>query len=86
MTEGNNCPFYGRHMAFMMHLPDLAMMLDPTTSEMVRPDIAPFNLINQEGNECALITDRFSPCAEEMAGRPVDWHTCELVQHRLCVG
>jgi hypothetical protein len=64
--EEKNCPFYGRHMAFMMDLPDLAEMLDPRPSEMMRPDIAPFNLIAQGGNEFALISGSFSPYAKKL--------------------
>jgi len=82
----HNCPFYGRRLAFMMNLPDIAEMFKPHTPEMIRPDIFPFNLLNQSGNECALITGSFSPCAEEMAGRPVDWRTCVLVKDRLFAG
>jgi hypothetical protein len=80
-----NCPFYARYMAFI-HLPDIAEMLNPHTREMMRPDVAPFHLVRQDGNQCALITGSFSPCAEEMAGRPVDWRTCVLVKGRLCIG
>jgi hypothetical protein len=68
-----NCPFYGRHMLIW---PDLDQ---PET-------LAPFHLIDQHGNECALIIGAYSPCAEEITGRPVDWHTCVIVQQGLFLG
>jgi len=40
---------------------------------------APFALIDQKGNQCALITTSFSPCQREIAGQTIDWRLCQRV-------
>ena len=35
-------------------------------------------LVNQNGNQCALITDSFSPCGMEMRHEQVNWQECPL--------
>jgi hypothetical protein len=34
--------------------------------------------VNQNGNQCALITESFAPCRMEMAGDTADLDRCEL--------
>ena len=58
-----NCPFYGRH-------------LYPANSKIVEP---PFLLLDQRGNQCALIVTAFSPCQMEITAQPVDWRACHVV-------
>jgi hypothetical protein len=43
-------------------------MADPHVETMRRPNFAPFNLIGQHGNQCALITEPPTPCQEEIGG------------------
>jgi hypothetical protein len=65
-NSANNCPFYGR--AYF---------------EGVRgtPHHPPFILFPTRRNQCALITDRHSPCVLEMDRNPVDWRACPIVRH-----
>lgn len=52
-------------------------------SEVERP-LCPFygfngmhgSLMDSKGNQCALITDSFSPCQMEMAEDNPNWHEC----------
>lgn len=37
---------------------------------------APFALIDQHGNQCAIKTDSYAPCAMEIDGLRVDWRDC----------
>ena len=34
--------------------------------------------VDQFVNQCALIVGSFSPCAMELASRPVDWNDCPV--------
>ncbi len=36
-------------------------------------------LADTHGNQCALITDAFSPCLREVKGESVDWRECPVV-------
>lgn len=59
----NNCPFYGHH-----------MYLRPAGSGPT-----PFLLLEQAGNQCAVVIAAFSPCYMEQNGLPIDWRECPLV-------
>jgi hypothetical protein len=61
--SGNNCPFYGHHMYLRP-----ASSLGPT----------PFLLLEQGGNQCALMIMSYSPCHMEMSRLPVDWRECPI--------
>jgi hypothetical protein len=37
-------------------------------------------LIEQQGNECAVITTADSPCRMEIDGQEPDWRTCPLLE------
>ena len=41
-----------------------------------------FHLLHSNGNQCALMDCSYSPCAMEMAGRPVDLGTCMVAFDR----
>jgi len=43
----------------------------------------PFTLIEQGGNQCAIVVDAYSPCKLEIEGRAVDWRMCERVKLML---
>jgi hypothetical protein len=32
--------------------------------------------VDSQGNQCGLAVDSFSPCAEELEAKPVEWSTC----------
>lgn len=34
--------------------------------------------IDSQGNQCALVTDSYSPCKMEVEGREVCWNDCEF--------
>jgi hypothetical protein len=40
----------------------------------------PFLRLDQDGNECALIVDAYSPCQMEIDGRDPDWKKCPIVE------
>jgi len=40
----------------------------------------PFVLFPTEGNECAVVTNRHTPCYLEIEGQPVDWRNCVIVR------
>ena len=64
------CPFYGR--AYF---------------EGVRGGpLPPFVLYPTFGNQCALITDRHSPCVLEVEQRPVDFRACLIARHARMEG
>ena len=63
-----NCPFYGR--AFVPVAP------------YVR-DQPPFLLLDQHGNQCALIVTSHAPCRMEMEGETPDWQACALVRYAV---
>lgn len=63
------CPFYGYHA--------VKLKREGTASgyvETARPGF----LVPQGGNECALITETFSPCRMEMQGLEPELEQCEL--------
>jgi len=64
-----NCPFYGRHM-FMSQAPAAGSM--------------PFILMEQNGNQCGLITDRHAACELERDGQAVEWSVCPWVRAVRC--
>jgi len=39
-----------------------------------------FLLVDQHGNQCALVTTAYAPCALETQGLPVEWSACSLVE------
>lgn len=61
--EEHNCPFYGRHM-FIPQPPGRGL---------------PFILINQSGNQCALVVSSYAPCIFTEAQAEIDWKTCPRV-------
>jgi hypothetical protein len=60
-----NCPFYGR-----AYFEGVRGSQNP-----------PFVLYPSRGNQCALITDRHSPCVLAGERAPVDWRACLIVRH-----
>jgi len=36
------------------------------------------NLIDSEGNQCAIITDRYSPCRMEILDQEICWKDCRF--------
>jgi hypothetical protein len=40
----------------------------------------PFVLVDQEGNQCALVMTAYAPCRMEIDGDTPDWRTCLLVR------
>lgn len=78
----HNCPFYGRHMADLRPGAESAL-----ASLSIDPPVipVPFILIDQRGNECALIRRAYYPCQEEVAKRPIDWRTCNLIQQDVMI-
>lgn len=63
-----NCPFYGRHLAPNVSLPAIGSMI-----------ATPFTLIGQHGNQCAIVTGSYTPCAMEIDGLIPDWRDCPRV-------
>jgi hypothetical protein len=43
-------------------------------------------LMDQGGNECALIFDSYAPCRMEMAGLAPDWASCPLREQLHMIG
>ena len=41
---------------------------------------SPFMLIDQHGNQCAIVHIAYAPCLMEMEGKEIDWRTCEALQ------
>ena len=39
---------------------------------------SPGLFMDSRGNQCALITDSYSPCRMEVVGDPVDWDECPI--------
>lgn len=39
-------------------------------------------LIDSGGNQCALISESYSPCKMELEGLPVNWKTCPVFLDR----
>lgn len=44
--------------------------------------VKPFLLIDQHGNQCAIVTGPYS-CAMEIARLPVDWRDCKLLKETV---
>jgi hypothetical protein len=40
----------------------------------------PFLLLDQRGNQCAVITEALAPCHMEMNNLAVDWRDCPVVR------
>lgn len=40
----------------------------------------PFLLWDQQGNQCAIVTESYAPCRMETSGEPVEWRECPLMQ------
>jgi hypothetical protein len=38
-----------------------------------------FVLLATHGNQCALVTDRHSPCLLEIDGQPIEWEACQRI-------
>lgn len=70
----NNCPFYGYHLSVSTRSIYLTLKdLEGNISKGISPQL---HLIGTRGNQCALITDAFSPCLYESP----DWRVCERVR------
>jgi len=69
-------------------MPDAAVLERAEKPPVVERVICPFYgrhlafasvapcLVDQHGNQCALITSAYAPCAMEVAGEPSNWERC----------
>lgn len=60
-----NCPFYGVSMFWHGNYDSNAPL---------------FVLMSTEGNQCALITNRFAPCWMEQNGEDIEWRQCPVAR------
>jgi hypothetical protein len=40
----------------------------------------PFLLLDQRGNQCALVSEKYAPCYMEINGLAVDWRECPVMK------